>query len=245
MLIWASIAASDRWLLALSGAVAVVLVARVVASRWSRGWAEFALVLTPSVALLVAGPVRPAVVLAAIGASVVGLAGLLGALIGRTWLPAVTAGLATITAAVLGAPLGGTGVFALGVVGAIGLVVAVTCSGARLPPGLVAIAALGLFALAAFGGQDGLATVAIAIVGLGFGAALLPDTDHTRRPISQAAALQHGLRGRRTGARGDAGARRRTRADDTGDAARGLPPGCGLDRHGTLRASSPRHPAPE
>ena len=61
-------------------------------------------------------------------------------------------------------------------VGAIGFVVAVTCSGARLHPGLVAIAALGLFALAGFGGQDGLGTVAIALVGLGFGEALLPGT---------------------------------------------------------------------
>jgi hypothetical protein len=136
--------------------------------------AEVTLVFVPAGALLVALPTRPAVAIAALGATAVGLVEVLRRASFRS--PLVTIGasaLASVAVVAGGATLGGTGVFALGVVGAIGLIVAVTASGPRLHWAMTTIVAAGLFALAAFGGQDGLATLAVAVTALAFGAALL------------------------------------------------------------------------
>jgi hypothetical protein len=173
-----AVSASDRWLVAASLSLVVVVGCWWAARSW-RILTGCVLVLAPCVALPVAGRLRPEVVVAVVAASGVGLVEILRRRAGWprpvTFVAIALGGGAVVVA---GARLAGTGVGALAVVGALVVVVGVTGAGAQLPPVLGALAAVGVFALAAFSGQDGLATVALAVGALAFGVAVLPGADH-------------------------------------------------------------------
>ena len=140
------------------------------------------MVLAPLVGLVAAGSKSDVVIVMAIGAAGVAAIEVLRRASG--WTPLLTVGAAAvggIAAVVAGARLGPTGVGVINVVGAVAVIVAVTFAIGSLGGGVGTLAALGVLAPAAFGGQDTLATVAAALVGVAIvGAALGADAPASR-----------------------------------------------------------------
>jgi UDP-N-acetylmuramyl pentapeptide phosphotransferase/UDP-N-acetylglucosamine-1-phosphate transferase len=183
-----ALAASDRWLIAFAGAVGLVLVGAGLLRRAARAARDRAANGGPTArirrragALIVAGPLLglalapepdAVVVIAAVGAAALAGVGLLAdRRPGADRLVPLAVGIGGAAAVVAGLRFVPTGVSAVGVAGAVALVALVTLAfdGLGDTDGLAVGVALalsaGVFALAAFGGQDDLAAVTAGLGG--------------------------------------------------------------------------------
>jgi UDP-N-acetylmuramyl pentapeptide phosphotransferase/UDP-N-acetylglucosamine-1-phosphate transferase len=190
----AAFVAADRWLSAgILAAVAVLVLASFARSksrqgrrRGTRRRAGALIALGPLLGLVFAPEVTTLTAVVALGAVALALA---GAAIERSRnadrLTAEIVGVAALVAVIAGARLGPTGVGVFDVVGAFLLVVVVMKSvdglgnADGLAPALAVAAGAGLFAIAAFGHQDGLASVFV-----GFASACFAFLAFNVRPAS-------------------------------------------------------------
>jgi UDP-N-acetylmuramyl pentapeptide phosphotransferase/UDP-N-acetylglucosamine-1-phosphate transferase len=181
-----AVSTENRWLIVFSIVAAVVLVAGTFARRAARRdpngdgtagrrglrrRAGVLLALGPLIGLAIAPSPDTLTVVAAVGAGVLAIVGVVVERTERADLLTMAATvIAAATAVIAGARFGPTGVDVLDIVFAFCFIVVVTQAADGLgnvdglATGLGAASAAGLFALAGFGGQDDLATVALGLL---------------------------------------------------------------------------------